>query len=388
MAAIGGIFNRDGSLCFGKELFDMSRAMSVRGGYGRQAYINRCGGLIYGESAAERGHREHSPYTVTRGDKNITLVLDGDIFAEGMECLFGGHFFGESGGEFALECYERYGGDMAEHFTGDFALALYDESSLQMLLLRDGVGCRPLYYTWCDGRLCFASEIKGLLSVMSDHLWVDRERLREHIFAPLGSKQGLYADICEVSAGGGCILSRLGVAPFLYCNDIQRSEPPRRQVIREGFTCPDEEGLRRLLLEILYAFDYPQFDILMPTFIRDMLYLKDSGLEYSGALLDGTLCMDIGYSAERRDRLSVLGGVRPRCLPPDRAYARERDVKRLERTVLSLFAEADKEALRHIFGKGFESELLHQKNTAKRARVAAMMLQSVFWIENYNVSLR
>ena len=52
-----------------------------------------------------------------------------------------------------------------------------------------------------------------------------------------------------------------------------------------------------------------------------------------------------------------------------------------------LLADTDKEALCHIFGKSWQNDLAREKNTAKRIRAEAMMLQSVFWYEKYNIML-
>ena len=62
-----------------------------------------------------------------------------------------------------LATYRRYGEQFAERLTGDFALGLYDPSKQWMLLARDAVGVRPLYYYKNPNLLLFASEIKALL---------------------------------------------------------------------------------------------------------------------------------------------------------------------------------------------------------------------------------
>ncbi len=388
MAAIGGIFNIDGAECSADVLAEMSRAMSFRGGHRRTAYVNDFGGLFSGEDAAEHAPSAHLPRSTSVKGKNVTLVFDGKIFPEGEETAGALPFFGEDGGEFALECYLKYGASMAEHFSGEFTIAIYDEERAHTLLLRDTVGSRPLYCTREENRVCFASEIKGLASATLTPLTVERQKLRAHIFSPCEDRGGkLYQGIWELSPGGGCVISRLGISAFTYTPLPTGKSKAPRQTVKSGFICPDEDGMKKLLAEILFAFDYPQFDILMPTFIRDLIHVKDRGLEYAAAVPDGSLCMDIAYSSARRDRLGILTGARPVCVPPEGILYKERDAKKAENVIKALLSDADREAISHIFGNNWQEDLAREKNTAKRIRAAAMMLQSVFWYEKYNIML-
>ena len=59
----------------------------------------------------------------------------------------------------------RCGADCVEAFNGDFAFALWDAGSSRLMLARDRMGVRPLFYTLARRRLYFASEVKALLEV-------------------------------------------------------------------------------------------------------------------------------------------------------------------------------------------------------------------------------
>ena len=100
-------------------------------------------------------------------DSTISMVCNGEIFnyqelrAELMEK---GHVFRtKTDVEVCVHLYEEYGNDFAVKLNGQFAIALYDGKKEQMLLIRDQIGICPLFYTVADGRVIFASEIKGIL---------------------------------------------------------------------------------------------------------------------------------------------------------------------------------------------------------------------------------
>jgi len=65
--------------------------------------------------------------------------------------------------EVVLHAFEEWGLDFIDRLRGMFAIALYDTLKGELLLIRDRIGIKPLYYSIHNGRLTFASEIKALL---------------------------------------------------------------------------------------------------------------------------------------------------------------------------------------------------------------------------------
>ncbi len=77
-----------------------------------------------------------------------------------------GHAFStRSDTEVLLASYREWGDDCVDHLLGMFAFGLWDESRRRLLLVRDRVGVKPLYYARLDGALAFGSEPKALLPV-------------------------------------------------------------------------------------------------------------------------------------------------------------------------------------------------------------------------------
>lgn len=100
-------------------------------------------------------------------DQTVSMVCNGEIFnfkelRAQLEAK--GHTFRtKTDVEVIVHLYEEYGEDFPTHLNGQFAIALYDQKLRRLLLVRDQVGIAPLFYTVVNGRVVFASEIKGIL---------------------------------------------------------------------------------------------------------------------------------------------------------------------------------------------------------------------------------
>lgn len=100
-------------------------------------------------------------------DKTISMICNGEIynFRELRDELTAkGHVFStKTDVEVVLHLYEECGLDFPKRLNGQFAIALYDDTCTQLLLVRDHIGIAPLFYTVAGDRLLFASEIKAIL---------------------------------------------------------------------------------------------------------------------------------------------------------------------------------------------------------------------------------
>src|SRR5205807_851983 len=96
-----------------------------------------------------------------------------------------GHRFAtRSDTEVIVHLYEEHGEDCVKHLRGMFAFALWDARRERLLLARDRLGVKPLYYALPEGgaiQLAFASELKALLEVPGVSHELDLESLPAYL---------------------------------------------------------------------------------------------------------------------------------------------------------------------------------------------------------------
>lgn len=101
-------------------------------------------------------------------DGTIWIVFNGEIYnfqALRQVLLARGHCFrSRTDTEVILHAYEEYGPRCVEHFRGMFAFAIWDGVRRELLLARDRLGVKPLFYSATSSSILFASEIKAIMS--------------------------------------------------------------------------------------------------------------------------------------------------------------------------------------------------------------------------------
>jgi asparagine synthase (glutamine-hydrolysing) len=112
---------------------------------------------------SEKGHMPMS-----NEDSSVWITYNGECYNAAdlrTSLVSRGHRFrSHTDTEAVLHLYEEYGDGCVEMLRGMFAFAIWDAKRRRLLLARDRLGIKPLYFSWNSGRLVFASEIKALLA--------------------------------------------------------------------------------------------------------------------------------------------------------------------------------------------------------------------------------
>jgi asparagine synthase (glutamine-hydrolysing) len=149
---------------------------------------------------------ENGNQPMSNEDQSIWLVFNGEIYnyPELRERLIQkGHAIRtHSDTEVIIHAYEEYGESFASELNGMFAFALWDGNRKQLLIARDRVGIKPLYYTHQRGRFVFASELKAIrvvpgLQLEIDSTAIDQFLTLEYIPGP----RTIYKNVQKLSPG-------------------------------------------------------------------------------------------------------------------------------------------------------------------------------------------
>lgn len=223
MCGITGIFDRSGAPADRELLTRMTEALAHRGPDGSGSFVHQ---------EAALGHRRLSIIDVEGGaqpmanaDGSVQVVFNGEIynFVELRKELIalGCAFRTRSDTEVIVHAYERWGERLVDRLNGMFAFAIYDVRSRRMLLARDHLGIKPLYYTAIGSQFLFASEIKALLRHPGLQREIDRDALAElFTFRYVPSPKSLIKGVHKLPPGHLMHVSREGVEVRRYWNQL------------------------------------------------------------------------------------------------------------------------------------------------------------------------
>lgn len=200
MCGICGIIYDDPSRPIEHHVLEsMARTMIHRGPDDEGYYLGRGAGLGMRRLSIIDVEGGHQPFTSKNGD--VVAVCNGEIYnhREIRRMLEAkGHVFRtRSDAEVLPHLYEEFGADLPNQLNGMFGLAVWDERNRALLLARDRMGEKPLYWTHQKGVFLFASELKAILAHPEIESNVDRASLSkylayEYVPAPGTIMQGVH----------------------------------------------------------------------------------------------------------------------------------------------------------------------------------------------------
>jgi|SRR5580658_24771 asparagine synthase (glutamine-hydrolysing) len=144
-----------------------------------------------------------------------------------------------------MACYEKWSTEFLGHLAGDFALALWDSKSRMLLLGRDPIGTRPLFYHSDGKRVVWSSEIGALVSVLASGMALDEEYLASFLVSEADPTRSPYKGISPVPPGSIVLLRNEHFQVRRFWN------PDPNRTIRYRSDCEYEEHFRELFHEAI-----------------------------------------------------------------------------------------------------------------------------------------
>lgn len=205
MCGIAGIYNYKSSQKPDKQiLVSMRDTMQHRGPDGGELWINEINPVGFAHrrlSIVDLSNVASQP--MSNEDGKVWITFNGEIYNHiGLrnELLKAGHLFktDHSDTEVLIHGFEQWGIDgLLDRIEGDYAFAIWDDNLQQLFICRDRVGVKPLYFSFTDDGMIFASEIKALLKYPLIKPEVDQLAMYHYLSflttpAPLTMFKGIY----------------------------------------------------------------------------------------------------------------------------------------------------------------------------------------------------
>ena len=161
----------------------------------------------------------HQP--MTNEDRTVWVVFNGEIynFTELHDYLEGkGHQFKtRSDTEVIVHLYEEKGEECFRELRGMFAIAIWDQRKKQLLLARDRVGKKPLFYCHDRSGVAFGSEIKAILQVPGVSRDIDLQALSDYFsFLYVPAPKSIFKSIRKILPGHYLVVSPNGLREAKY----------------------------------------------------------------------------------------------------------------------------------------------------------------------------
>ncbi len=213
MCGIAGLYLKRGDVTADR-LNRVAQTLHHRGPDGQGLFAERRVGLIHTRLSIIDLKQGGQPLYC--GDDKLVLVANGEIYnyieLRQQLCARGHTFATHSDCETILAAYREYGEAFLNHLEGMFAFALYDRQKEQLLLARDRLGIKPLFFKEDENGLYFGSELKALLRLSDEPAQVDERGLVQFLQNNFSSaRTTLLQGVERVMPGEAVVIGQQGV---------------------------------------------------------------------------------------------------------------------------------------------------------------------------------
>jgi asparagine synthase (glutamine-hydrolysing) len=189
-------------------------------------------------------NRSGSVHAVYNGEIYNYLELRAELTAKGYPLR------GTGDSEIIPHLYDEYGLDFVRKLNGMFAIALWDSEQRRLLLLRDRMGIKPLFYSLANGCLYFGSEVKSILAAGGSSGEIDPQGLDQLLtFEFTSAPVTLLADVRKLPPAGWLTYAegKLRIGQFWSPDEpVEMLRAPVEE-IAEQLRCTFTDAVRRQL---------------------------------------------------------------------------------------------------------------------------------------------
>jgi asparagine synthase (glutamine-hydrolysing) len=198
---------------------------------------------------------------ISSDDGQMQIVVNGEFYdfeKIRSELQAKGHIFSTSSdSEIALHLYREYGIPGLERLRGEFSFVLFDGHQNTMILMRDRLGVKPLYYAQHDGAVYVGSEIKALLAAGVPAIWDEDSYTSRGFYL---RDRSLFKGVNSVPPGHQLFITPGGIKQNCYwdieyssAEDLQKTEYSEKELIEQVHDAIEESVSLRLRSDVPMA---------------------------------------------------------------------------------------------------------------------------------------
>ncbi len=241
------------------ELSAMCRTIEHRGPDGTRTMIRDS--VAFGHTRLSVIDTETGWQPIANEDESIFVILNGEIYnfqSLRKELSDKGHQFRtNSDTEVVVHLYEDEGLGFVERLDGMFALAIWDEPNSRLVLARDRIGKKPLYFSENAGRISFASETKALNSVQTESKQIDPSALASYLtYGYVPDPLSIFKGITKLPPAHLLVFDEQGVKIQRYweLSSTTDSTLTREDAVAETRRLADKAVASRLISDVPLGF--------------------------------------------------------------------------------------------------------------------------------------
>lgn len=221
MCGITGWVSFDSDVTQRRDVIDkMTETMACRGPDAAGVWLGRDAGLGHRRLAVIDLPGGAQPMALRQSDATIALVYSGEVynFIELREELIKrGHSFStNSDTEVVLRGYLEWSDQIAEHLNGMFAFAIWDERDERLVMVRDRLGVKPLFYYPTSDGVVFGSEPKAIFENPHADRVIDSTGLRQLVTPISVPGRSIWKNCYEVEPGTVIEVNKAGIRNRRY----------------------------------------------------------------------------------------------------------------------------------------------------------------------------